>query len=179
MDGGNEQRVAIKFCFKSGLSAPETLLLVQKANGNEALNGSDVFRWYSRFRDVRELVEYDVRGGRPKSTRTEVIIAAVGSLVKNDCRIASRIIIEFYKGVLDHLLKRFQRVLPAAFCSRDFFLLHDNTPAHKAASVSHFFTQNNVTTRYHPRTLQIYLRQTIFRSQVENDVKRTPLCGCC
>jgi len=27
MDGGNEQRVAIKFCFKAGLSATETLVL--------------------------------------------------------------------------------------------------------------------------------------------------------
>jgi hypothetical protein len=32
------------------------------------------------------------RGGHPKSTRTEVNIAAVADLVKNDCRIASRMI---------------------------------------------------------------------------------------
>jgi hypothetical protein len=31
-------RVAIKFCFKAGLSATETLELVHKAYGNEALN---------------------------------------------------------------------------------------------------------------------------------------------
>jgi hypothetical protein len=67
MDGGNEQRVAIKFCFKAGLSATETLVLVQKAYGNEAVNRSKVFRWYSRFRDGRELVEDDERGARPKS----------------------------------------------------------------------------------------------------------------
>ena len=42
MDGGNEQRVAIKFCFKAGLSATETLVLVQKAYGNEVLNRSNV-----------------------------------------------------------------------------------------------------------------------------------------
>ena len=30
---------------------------------------------------------------------------------------------EFYKGVLDRLLKRIQRVRPAVFCSRDFFLV--------------------------------------------------------
>jgi uncharacterized membrane protein len=30
MDGGNEQRVAIKFCFKSGLSATETLSIGAK-----------------------------------------------------------------------------------------------------------------------------------------------------
>jgi hypothetical protein len=61
MDGGNEQRVAIKFCFKAGLSATETLVLVQKAYGNEALNRSNVYSLYSRFRDGRELVEDDER----------------------------------------------------------------------------------------------------------------------
>jgi hypothetical protein len=73
---------------------------------------------------------------------------------------------EFYKGVMDRLLKRIQRVHPAAFCSRDFFLLHDNAPAHKAASVCQFLIQKNVTKLYPPPpppgTLQIYLRQTIF-----------------
>ena len=48
---------------------------------------------------------------------------------------------EFYKGVMDRPLKRNQRVRPAAFCSRDFFLLlHDNAPAQKAASVCQFLT---------------------------------------
>ena len=71
MDGGNEQRFAIKFCFKVGLSGTETLVLVQKAYGNEALNRSNVLRWYYRYRDGRELVEDDERGGRPNSTQTE------------------------------------------------------------------------------------------------------------
>jgi histone-lysine N-methyltransferase SETMAR len=270
-------RVAIKFCSRAGVSATETLELVQKAYGNEALNRSNVFRWYSRFRDGRELVEDDERCGRPKSTRTEVNIAAVADLVKNDSRIASRRIeslnipkrvvlqilkedlgnrklyapffphsltheqredgvtscqdiiaradadkhffnkiitgdetlcfacdpetkrqstewvgetsprpkklkiqrsriktmminifdsqgivhkefvpegrtvnAEFYKGVMDRHLKRIQRVGPISFCSRDFFLLHDNAPAHKAASVCQFLTPENVTTLYHP-----------------------------
>jgi hypothetical protein len=94
MDGGNEQRVAIKFCFKAGLSVAETLVLVQKAYVNEALNRSNIFRWYSRFRDGRELVEDGEKDGRPKSTRTEVNTAAVADLVKNDCRIATRMIAE-------------------------------------------------------------------------------------
>jgi len=41
MDGGNEQRFAIKLCFKAGLSATETLGLVQKAYGNEVVNLSN------------------------------------------------------------------------------------------------------------------------------------------
>jgi len=67
---------------------------VQKAYGSEVVNRSNLFRWYSRFQDGRELVEDDKRGGRPKSTRTEVNIAAVADLVKNDCQIASRMIAE-------------------------------------------------------------------------------------
>jgi len=30
---------------------------------------------------------------------------------------------EFYKGLMDHFLKRIQQVHPAAFCSSDFFLV--------------------------------------------------------
>jgi len=108
MDGGNEQRVAIKFCFIAGLFATETLVLVQKAYGNETVNRSNVFRWSSRVRDGRELVDVDERGGRPKSTRTEVNIAAVADLVKNDRRIASRMIAEslnFPKTVVLRILK--------------------------------------------------------------------------
>jgi len=55
-----------KNCFKADLSAPETLVSVQNAYGNEVLNRSNAFKWYSRFRDRRELVEDDERGGRPK-----------------------------------------------------------------------------------------------------------------
>jgi hypothetical protein len=49
MDGGNEHRVAIKFCFKAGPSETETLVLVQKAYGNEALNRSKVLGGFLDF----------------------------------------------------------------------------------------------------------------------------------
>jgi hypothetical protein len=50
---------------------------------------------------------------------------------------------------MDLVLKYIQRFRPAAFCSRDFSLLHDNIPAHKAASVCQFLAPKNVTTFYH------------------------------
>jgi hypothetical protein len=78
--------------FKAGLSATETLVLVQKDYGNEALNRSKVFKRYSWFRGGRELVEDEERSGCPKSTRTEVKNDAVADFVKNDHRIESRMI---------------------------------------------------------------------------------------
>jgi len=65
---------------------------------------------------------------------------------------------EFYKYVMDRLLKRIQRVRPAAFCSREFFLLHDDAPAHKSASVCQFWTPKMLQPFVTPRTLQLYLR---------------------
>jgi len=42
---------------------------------------------------------------------------------------------DFYEGVMDRLLKCIQQVGPAGYSSRDVFLLHDNAPVQKAASV--------------------------------------------
>ena len=83
-----------KIFFQSRFICNRSTSIGAKAYGSEALNRSNVFRWYSRFRDERELVEDDERGGRPKSTRAEVTIAAVADLVKNDRRIASRMMAE-------------------------------------------------------------------------------------
>ena len=71
---------------------------------------------------------------------------------------------EFYKGVMDCPLKRIHRVRPAAFCPRDFVLLPDNAPSHKATSVCQFLTPKMLKPFIAPRTPQIYLRRTIFCS---------------
>jgi hypothetical protein len=114
--GGNEQWVDIKFCFKAGLSATETLVLVQKAYVTEALNRSNVFIWYSRIRDGREPVENDERGGRPKSNRTEVNIATVADLAKNDRRIASRMITESLNIPKTIVLRIWKRIWEREIC---------------------------------------------------------------
>jgi hypothetical protein len=49
---------------------------------------------------------------------------------------------------MDRPLNGIHRICPAAFCSRDFFLLHDNAPAHKAASVCQFLTKKKKVTTF-------------------------------
>ena len=87
---------------------------------------------------------------------------------------------EFYEGVMDHLLKCIQRVHPAVFCSWDFLLLHDNAPAHKTAKCLPIFVPKKC---YNPLSASILSRfisaRLFFVPQVENEVKRTPLCRCC
>jgi len=71
---------------------------------------------------------------------------------------------KFYKGVKDCLLNHIQWVHLATFCSQDFFLLHHNAPAHKAASVCQILLKKMLQPFITPCTLQIYLCQTIFCS---------------
>jgi len=126
-------RVDIKFCFKAGLS--ETLVLVQQAYENEALNRSHIFRRYYRFRDQRELVEDDERGGRPKSTGTEVNIAAVADLVENDRRIASRMIAESLNIPRTVVLRMLKEDLgKRKLCAR--FVPHSLTPEQREDRVT-------------------------------------------
>ena len=71
MDLSMEQRLARKFCFKTGKSATETLQIVNAAYGDQALSRSNVFRWYGRFRHGREDIENDPRSGRPTECRND------------------------------------------------------------------------------------------------------------
>jgi len=64
--------------------------------------------------------------------------------------------------------------------SRFFFLLHNNAPAHKAASVSQFLTPKTYYNTLSPPILSRFVTARLFYvPQDENEVKRTPLCGCC
>jgi hypothetical protein len=73
------------------------------------------------------VVEDDDRGGRPKSTRSEVNIAAVADLVKNDRRIASKMIAESLnipKTLVLRILK--ENLGKRKLCAR--FVPHSLTP---------------------------------------------------
>jgi hypothetical protein len=85
---------------------------------------------------------------------------------------------EFYKGVMDRFLKRIQRFRPAAFCSRDYSSLLDNAPAYNAASVCQFLTKKLLQPFISAVLSRFISAKLLSLPQVENEVKRTPLCGC-
>ncbi len=51
----------------------------------------------------------------------------------------------FYKDVLDRFIKRMNRIYSDLHVSGDWYLQHDNVPAHNAVSVRQFLTKKNVT----------------------------------
>nr|XP_012151353.1 PREDICTED: putative uncharacterized protein FLJ37770 [Megachile rotundata] len=81
-----EQRYAVKFCFKLGKSALETLELIKQPYKDDALSRTRVFEWHKMIKEVRELVDDEHRVGRPTSARTDVQVAKVKKVLDSDRR---------------------------------------------------------------------------------------------
>jgi len=92
MDLSLEQRLAIKFCFKAGKSATETLQVVNASYGEQALSRSNVFRWYGRFRDGQEDTEDDPRSGQPTECRNENNVEKISQLLLQNCHLSLRML---------------------------------------------------------------------------------------
>ena len=62
---GMEKRVNIKFCFKLGKTASETVELMRQVYGDNCSSRAQIFRWYARFKSGVETIEDEARHGRP------------------------------------------------------------------------------------------------------------------
>ena len=69
-----EERYAIEFCFKLGKIATETYGMLPTAFGASCMNRASVFEWHKRFKEGRESVRDDLRGGRSKEVNTSELI---------------------------------------------------------------------------------------------------------
>ena len=47
----------IKFCFKLGKTAAETVELMRQVYGDNCLSRAQIFRWYARFKSGVETIE--------------------------------------------------------------------------------------------------------------------------
>ncbi len=72
-----------------------------------------------------------------------------GLIHKEFVPILPRVNANFYKDVLDRLIKRINCVRPDLDMSGNWFLQLDNTPAHTAASVRQFLAKKHVTVLHH------------------------------
>lgn len=103
-----QQRSCIKFCFKNGISASETLEMLKKAFGDNALSRASVFDWYKLFKGGRERVEDDERPGRPSTSTDEHHVKEVKDLVLKNRRLTIRDLVDITQisfGSIQSILK--------------------------------------------------------------------------
>jgi hypothetical protein len=82
-----EQRLAIKFCFKAGKIATETLQMLNAAYGDQALSRSNISRWYGR-----EDIEDDPRSGRPTECRNDNNVEKISQLLLQNRHLSPRML---------------------------------------------------------------------------------------
>ena len=79
-----EQQICIKFCVKLEHSSAETIWMIQKAFGDEAMSAAQMKVWHKRFKDVSESVECDPHSGRPATGRTPEKVEHVQAAINKD-----------------------------------------------------------------------------------------------
>ena len=130
MDLSMEQRLTIKFCFKAGKSARETLQMVNAAYGDQALSRLNVFLWYERFHDGREDIEDDIRSGRPTECRNDNNVEKIYQLLLQNRHLSLRMLtddVNIGKGTVRRIVVEDLRT--RKICSR--FVQHTLAPEQK------------------------------------------------
>ena len=94
MDLKEEQRTAIKFCFRLGKSATETHTMLLDAYDEEAMSRSRTFEWFSRFAAGGDTIKDNPRSGRPSTSTQPEQVEAVRELLLQDRRIGLKAIAE-------------------------------------------------------------------------------------
>ena len=69
-----DERYAIKFYFKLEKNTTETYGMLQTAFRPSCMNRASVFEWHKRFKEGRESVRNDERGGRSNEINTSELI---------------------------------------------------------------------------------------------------------
>jgi histone-lysine N-methyltransferase SETMAR len=86
MGDHKEQRGCMKFCFLLEKTAAETIVMLQQAFKDDAFGKSQVYQWFSRFKNGNMSIEDLPRPGRPSTSRNEKNIEKVRQVINEDRR---------------------------------------------------------------------------------------------
>jgi histone-lysine N-methyltransferase SETMAR len=86
MGDHKEQRAWMKFCFLLEKMAAETIVMLQQAFKDNAFGKSQVYEWFSRFKDGNMSIEDLPRPGRPSTSRNEENIEKDRQAINEDRR---------------------------------------------------------------------------------------------
>jgi hypothetical protein len=80
-----EQRVCIKFCFRLGKTAAQTVTMLREAFKEEALSQARVYVWFPWFKRGDMSLEDQPRSGRPSTSRSKENIKKIRDAIMFDC----------------------------------------------------------------------------------------------
>jgi len=82
----SEERPVVKFCFLLDKNATETVVILNTPYKDDAMGKTQVYEWFSRFKNGDTLIEDKPRFGRPSTSRTDENVVKVKEIVLADRR---------------------------------------------------------------------------------------------
>ena len=92
-----EQQVCLKFCVSNGITATESLKMLQKCFGESTLSRTQVFEWHKAFSEGREVVESLPHLSRLSTPVNDDNIEKVKKIVLENRRVGIREVAESLK----------------------------------------------------------------------------------
>lgn len=89
-----EQRVCIRFCYNLGMNASKTHETLRDAFGEYAMSRTQVYTWFSKFKNGVMSTEDAKRTGRPTTIKTDTNLNRVKELIRSDNSLSVREISE-------------------------------------------------------------------------------------
>ena len=87
-----EQRPNFKFCFKLGKKFSETYKLLKKVYGDDFMSRTQVYTWFTRFKNGRDDLNDDPRPGRPEASNRAELVQKVREIIAIDASFTVRML---------------------------------------------------------------------------------------
>ena len=124
----------MKFRFLLGKTAGKSVVMHETAYKEAALGKTQVYEWFSCFRNGELSLADQPRSGQPSTSRTDENIARIREVILEDrCRTTDDLV-----DLSGLSWSSCQRILSEELQSGEWWLHHDNAPAHKALIVKQF-----------------------------------------
>ena len=79
-----EQCANVKFLVKLGKTALETYDLLRIVYGDDCLSCTQVFEWFKKFKEGREVIEDDPQPGRPRTLKTDGNVKKIRGIIRKN-----------------------------------------------------------------------------------------------
>ena len=89
-----EQRENIKFCVKLEKKFAEAYELMKKVYGDDYMSCTQVYTWFTRFKNGRDDLNDDPRPGRPEASNRAELVEKVREIITIDANFTVRMLTE-------------------------------------------------------------------------------------
>ena len=145
-----EQRANINFRIKLENKFAETYELMKKVYGDDCMIRTQVYTWFTRFKNGREDLNDDLRPGRPEVSNRAESVEKVREIIAIDANFTTRMLAE----ELNTSTNTIWRILTGdlgkrKICAR-FFPHQLNAPPHKTKKVNELLMKKRISLINHP-----------------------------